>query len=352
MGVVKRREGFFAAVIFGMLMGLLALSACADSHAAYSSSPVPPAVTSTALRPTVEQAQVELYLYGVQAEETLAAVRALQTATAVAGRATATAMAWQATATTQAAQATATARAWEATATAQAARATATTRAQAVQATATARVGWATATADAILWQQAATATRSAWEVQATSTAVAAAAIATAQAAQAEQARLEAERARLVYPVRAYGPWVVLAVTVILLTWGGYLAFPALAARLRAVPRDRRGDAPVLLLPKPGGGIVVVDPDRSFGPATVIDTEVTQPQLVPPEYQDRTTARDQAVDLVTRGLPGERRKRRWTPTALLNPGRQRPPVVRVVPPEAVKPWLEEVEHKVLEAGNE
>jgi len=349
---VKQRKGFFAAVIFGMLMGLLVLSACADSRTAYSSSLVPPAVTSTALRPTVEQAQVELYLHGVQAEETLAAVRALQTATAVAGHATATAMAWNATATAQAVSATATAQAWEATATAQAAQATATARAHAVQATATARSARATATADAILWQQAATATRSAWEVQATSTAVAAAAIATAQAARAEQARLEAERARLVYPVRAYGPWLILAVAVILLAWGGYLAFPALATRLRAVPRDQRGDAPVLLLPKPGGGVVVLDPDRSFGPAVVIDGEVTQPQLAPPEYQDRTTARDQAVDLVTRGLPGQRRRRRRASTPLLNPGRQRPPVVRVVPPEAVKPWLEEVEPKVLEAGDE
>ena len=136
-----------------------------------------------------------------------------------------------------------------------------------------------------------------------------------------------------------------------LLAWGGYLAFPALAARLRAVPRDARGDAPVLILPKPGG-FVVVDPDRSFGPATVIDSEVTQPSLAPPEYQDRTTARDQAVDLLTRGLPGEmRQRRRRAPTALVNPSR-RPPAVRVVPPEAVKSWLEEVEPKILDAGNE
>ncbi len=341
---------FAGAVI--VILGGLALSACASTSSAPSAHVVPPAVTSASLRPTVEQAQVELYLQGVQAQETLEAVRALQTATAVAGQATATAMAWQATATAQAVGATATAQAWEATATAQAVQATATAHAQAVRATATAQAGWATATADAILWQQAATATRSAWEVQATSTAVAAAAIATAQAAQAEQARLEAERARLVYPVRAYGPWAILAVAVIMLAWGGYLAFPALAARLRAVPRDRRGDAPVFLLPKPGGGVVVVDPDRSFGPATVIDGEVTQPALAPPEYQERTTARDQAVDLVTRGLPGEKRRRRRTPVGLLGPGSRRPPVVRVVPPEEVRQWLEEVEPKVLEAGNE
>ena len=337
-----RRTALFAVIACGTLVALLVLSACTETYT--YSPPAPPAVTSTVLRPTVEQAQVELYLHGVQAEETLAAVRALQTATAVAGQATATAMAWQATVTAQAAQATATAQAWEATATAQAARATATAHTQAVQATATAQAGWATATADAILWQQAATATRSAWEVQATSTAVAAAAVATAQAARAEQARLEAERARLVYPVRAYGPWVLLFTAFALLIWGGYRFIRAGEVRVRAIPRDERGDARTIVTPR----WKIVKPDRMFYP--VLDPEA--PLLPPPEYQDHTTARDQAVDLVTRGLPGQRRRRRRLPASILRPGPAAPPVIRVVPPEEVRPWLEEVEPKVLEAGNE
>jgi len=286
-----RSKGLFAVVVGAALAVLLALSACADSHTAHSAAPIPPAVTSTALRPTVEQAQVELYLHGVQAEETLAAVRALQTATAVAGRATATAMAWQATATAQAIQATATARAWEATATA-----------QAVQATATARAASATATMDAILGSQAATATRAAWEMTATPAAAAVAAVATARAAQAEQARLEAERARLVYPVQAYGPWVVLAVVLALVAWGGYLLIRAGEARLRAIPRDARGDAPIIITPR----WKVVEVDRMF--YSVLDPE--NPLLPPPEQQEGVTARDQAVDLVTRGLPPGKRPAR------------------------------------------
>ena len=321
------RKSFFATVFAAMAV-LLALSACADTYTVHSAAPIPPVVTSTALQPTVEQAQVELYLHGVQAEETLAAVRALQTATAVAGQATATAMAWQATATAQAVGATATAQAWEATATAQAGQATATAHAQAVQATATAAADQATATAQAILWQQAATATRSAWEVEATSTAVAAAAIATAQAARAEQARLEAERARLVYPVRAYGPWALLFVAFALLVWGGLRVVPALEARLRAIPRDARGDAPIFLI-----NGKVVDPDRNLYP--VLD--LRNPLLPAPEQQEPVTARDQAVDLVTRGLPSGRRPSRSRaqtarrmmarPYRILRPGQPLPPLL-------------------------
>ena len=258
-----------------VLLVLVLLAVSCDSGTPASGGPVPPAVTSTLLRPTVEQGAVDLYLSSIRAQETLEAARALQTATAVAGNATATRAAWDAAATRTAWEATATATAWA-----------------------------ATATADAVAWSQAATATRSAWEVNATATAVYAAAVATAQAAQAEQARLEAERARLTYPVRAYGPWVLLLTAFGLLVWAGYRMTKAAEARVRAVPRDARGDAPILVLPRPGGGIVVMDPDRSFGPATVVDREVEQPPLAPPEYQAGVVARDQAVDLVSRGLPG------------------------------------------------
>ncbi|HHS96650.1 MAG TPA: hypothetical protein ENK08_01925 [Chloroflexi bacterium] len=322
------RKRAFAASVAVVTLTLLLLSACADSYTVHSAAPIPPVVTSTVLRPTVEHAQVELYLHGVQAEETLAAVRALQTATAVAGQATATAMAWEATATAQAVHTTATARVWEATATAQAVQATATAHAQAVRATATAAASQATATAQAILWQQAATATRSAWEVEATSTAVAAAAIATAQAARAEQARLEAERARLVYPVRAYGPWALLFVAFALLVWGGLRVVPALEARLRAIPRDARGDAPIFLI-----NGKVVDPDRNLYP--VLD--LRNPLLPAPEQQEPVTARDQAVDLVTRGLPPGKRSARSRvqaarrmmsrPYRVLRPGQPLPPLL-------------------------
>ncbi len=311
--------------VTGVVLALLAASCATPQAAPYGPvGPVPPAVTSTLLRPTVEQGAVDLYLSSIRAQETLEAARALQTATAVAGNATATRMAWDAAATRTAWEAAATATAWAATATAASHQATATAQAQAAAATATATAWAATATADAVAWSQAATATRSAWEVDATATAVYAAAVATAQAAQAEQARLEAERARLTYPVRAYGPWVLLLTAFGLLVWAGYRMTKAAEARVRAVPRDARGDAPILVLPRPGGGVVVMDPDRSFGPATVVDREVDQPPLAPPEYQAQVVARDQAVDLVSRGLPG--------PSAGRTPARARLQAVRQITP--------------------
>ncbi len=280
------RGGISFVAVVALIVGLLVLSACDTAPASYSARPLPPVVTSTALQPTVEHAQVELYLQGVKAQETLEAVRALQTATAVSGQATATAWAWQATATAASGQATATA------------------QARAAEATATARADFATATANAVAWQQAATATRAAWESQATATRTAYNAIATAQAAGAERARLEAERARLTYPVRAYGPWVFLVVSFALLIWGGRRVILAIEMRLRAIPRDARGDAPVLVLPRPGGGARIIDADRSFWPVIEADQEVRSPELAPPEYQAQVTARDQAVDLVSRGITG------------------------------------------------
>ena len=287
--------------VTGVVLALLAVSCATSTPTPYG--PVPP-VTSTMLQQTVERGAVDLYLSGIQAQETLQAIHAMETATAVAGRSTATAQAQAIAATRAAWEAEATRTAWVATATAASHQATSTSQAQAVAATATATAWAATATADAIAWGQAATATRSAWEVDATTTAVYAAAVATAQAAQAEQARLEAERARLTYPVRAYGPWVLLFTAFILLIWAGYRMTKAAETRARAVPRDARGDAPILVLPLQGGGETVIDPDRSFGPALEVRGEVSQPQLAPPEYQAAITARDQAVDLVSRGLPG------------------------------------------------
>ena len=77
--------------VAGVVLALLAASCAPPASTPYG--PVPPAVTSTLLRPTVEQGAVDLYLSSIRAQETLEAARALQTATAVAGNATATRMA-------------------------------------------------------------------------------------------------------------------------------------------------------------------------------------------------------------------------------------------------------------------
>lgn len=295
---------------------LLAVSCESSTPASYSYGPVPPAVTSTHLRPTVEAMEVERYAQAIQAERaksaaeaTLAVFWAQETAQAQerAAAATATRTAWEA-------QSTATA--WAATATAASHQATATAQAQSAAATATATSWAATATADAIAWAQAATATRAAWEIGATATRTTYEAVATAQAAQAEKARLEAERARLTYPVKAYGPWVLLAVAFALLVWAGYRLTLAGERRLRAIPRDARGDAPILstLTRK---GETITDPDLMLYPVLEIRPNgVSQPQLAPAEYQAQVKARDQAVDLMSRGLPGQaaaRSKRRLPP---------------------------------------
>ncbi|MDR7427974.1 MAG: hypothetical protein QN160_09970 [Armatimonadota bacterium] len=308
---------------------LLLLTASCGSGSADPYVPRPPAV-STAYQATVEQGAVELYLSGIKAEATLQRVRALETATAVAARATAIAQAQAVMATRSAWELQATRTAWEASTTA----------------TAQARV--ATATAETAAWIQAATATRAAWEIQATSTAVHASTLATAEAARAEQAHLEAERERLTYPLRAYGPWVMGFTIFALMAWAARRLTRAAENRIRAIPRDPRGDAPILVLPMRGGGEVVVDPDRSFGPALEIRGGVTQPQLAPPEYQAAVTARDQAVDLINRGLPGQAPRRRRLPGGLPGLVPPSPAIVRVVPPEQIHPWLEEVEAKMLE----
>ncbi len=300
--------------VAGVVLALLAVSCATSTPTPYG--PVPPVVTSTLLRPTVEALGVEEYAQAIQAEmakreaeATLAVFWSQQTIVARDLTSTASARFWGATVTQQAKNDTATA-------TARAESATATARAEATRAmeTATARAEFTTATAQVEATRAVQTA--QAWDITRTASYSALSMQLTAQAAQAEQARLAAERARLTYPVRAYGPWVLLLTAFGLLVWAGYRMTKAAEARVRAVPRDARGDAPILVLPRPGGGIVVMDPDRSFGPATVVDREVEQPPLAPPEYQAGVVARDQAVDLVSRGLPGQgasRSRRRLPP---------------------------------------
>jgi hypothetical protein len=165
------------------------------------------------------------------------------------------------------------------------------------------------------------------------------------------QAQLETRRQEIVYPVKAYGPWVILFVLIAVAAWAGYRLVRAYEIRLRAVPRDDRGDAPVLVLQQ-GPRLIAYDPDRAVGPATVFDVDVHQPQLVDREAQERTTARDQAIDLTSRGLPrrqkrgvSQARGRRMFQRAGSTPASQG--LVRVVPPAAVRPWLQEVRPQAL-----
>jgi chemotaxis protein histidine kinase CheA len=303
------------------LLGALALLllACAETTLTPQTPPAVPVVTSAALQPTLEQAQVDLYLDEITAQRrqrdaqaTLEHLYALQTATAVAQAGTATAQSQQSTATATAQQATATHQVWQVTLEAAYAQGTATAAAAAT-ATAYAReLANATATAEANRAALAAHQTATAWQSTRTVAEADYAATATVRSEQLERARLETRHAALVYPLRTYGLWVLGVLAAALLLWGGYRLLGVLELRLQAVQRDARGDAPLIPVRLPGGGLVWYDPDRSFGPAVVVDAagQVTQPALPPPELQAPVTARDQALDLAHRGLPRPQASRR------------------------------------------
>lgn len=351
------------------LMFLLSLLLSCTETAGYPAGMAPtPTMLWTGL--PSDDARVELYAQQILAQQeqqainaTLAAVYAQQTATAEAIAATATARAWDATATVEAQRATATAVAWRTTTEAAYAYATATAQAQQIQATATAAAyivqttataqvaGTATARAD----QAArATATVEAIYFQATTTAVAAQQ-ASETAMRAEQIRREqlaTQREEIVYPVRAYGPWVILAAVVLLILWGGYGVIKAYTLRLRVIQRDERGDAPLILLEQ-RRAIGLFDSDKGFWPALVFgrDGQVQQPQLAPPELQERVTMRDQTIDAVTRGLPGNATRRPAGRRAAQIIAQQPPPAitgpVQIVEPQQVRGWLRDVTPQAL-----
>ncbi|GAB4416610.1 MAG: hypothetical protein Kow002_02490 [Anaerolineales bacterium] len=294
---------------------------------------------------------------GVQARATLEFVQAVQTSTAQALYAAE----WQATVQAGATQdaiqavyvaaqateeniraaaaATQTQQVWNATATADSSQATAT----------------AAANATAVSWSS--TATQAAWNNQATAEVASVQALQTAQAAQADMARMAAERQRTINKIQAAAPWVILAIAVPLVAYLAWIWGNTEALRRRAIPRDPRGDAPILILDAHGRRNVI-DPDLFFGAAVSIgkNGQPEAPLLAAPELQSQVKARDQAVDLVSRGLPGQPPRRRALP-ALTQPTSN--PLlgnIRVVEPDEVKDWISDVlpriQQKALQEGED
>jgi len=292
---------------------------------------------------------------GVQARATLEFVQALQTSTAQALYAAE----WQATAQAAATQdalqadyvaaqatdesiraaaaATQTQQVWSATATADSNRATAT----------------AAANATAVSWSS--TATQSAWNNRATAEVASVQALQTAQAAQADMARMAAERQRTINKIQAAAPWVILAIAVPMVAYLAWIWGNTEALRRRAIPRDPRGDAPILILDDHGRRHVI-DPDLFFGAVVSIDRtgQPEAPLLAAPELQSQLKARDQAVDLVSRGLPNQAPRRRSLPALT-----QTQPTlanVKVVEPDEVKDWISDVlpriQQKALQEGED
>ncbi|MBC8333176.1 MAG: type IV secretion system DNA-binding domain-containing protein [Anaerolineae bacterium] len=92
-------------------------------------------------------------------------------------------------------------------------------------------------------------------------------------------------------------------VVLLLLIVGGVAAYrrlmPVLELRLRTIPRGAH-DAPLLVLPH-----LLIDPDRNFGPALLIDKDGAATTGLAPDLllQERVTARDQAIDLARMAQP-------------------------------------------------
>ncbi len=206
-------------------------------------------------------------------------------------QATAMAISVQMTAQAMAIQATAEQRSYEATATADALnrQATATAEARSYEATATAQYK-----------ADVATATRQAWEGRQTATSESVQA--TAGAYQATATRAAEEREIVLGYGRDYG--IPLALVSIACGAGALVVYGLREYKKRPMihPRNFLGDAEPMAVPVEGGGYTFVDLDRQPGPVLQIlpSGKVIAPQLRNEGQEERTTARDQAVDAMTR----------------------------------------------------
>jgi len=196
-----------------------------------------------------------------------------------------------------------------------------------VDQTATAGSGTATQQArDAVATQRAA-------DITATVDAAAASAQATALHGQAVSVELAIERERMMNKVQATAPWaalgIILAVLIVIaLRW----------SKVRPIQRDSRGDAPLLII---DGS--VYDADRN--PYPLLDLsgkKASIPALTATEIQSATTARDQMIDLATRGIQGQanpQHKALAQKTAAQNILPAPPSPIQVISPEQARPLL-------------
>jgi hypothetical protein len=179
---------------------------------------------------------------------------------------------------------------------------------QAVQIQSTERAWNATSTADSIQSTTVAESTASAvaqqaiWtqhamDITATADVASVQAFATKQYSIARTEELSLERKELMNNVVAITPWSMLVTTFVFLA-----IFFKRWTRVRIIQRDARGDAPLLLDVMDG---VAYDADRhptSTGGLQREDIKLL-PQFSASDHT-QTTARDQMVDIATRGLPG------------------------------------------------
>jgi hypothetical protein len=285
-----------------LLLPLVLLSACATLPA-----PAPTPI------PTATPDVYQLALGNIQAQSTLEAMQA--TSQAISANLTASAYS-----PTRDAAGTATERAWTM---------TGWTATASVEQTATAASGTATQQT----WQAAST--QRAVDITATVDAAAADAQATALHGQAVSVELAIERERMMNKVQAAAPWGALGIAFVFLL---IVAFRW--SKVRPVQRDARGDAPLLVIDGK-----VYDADRN--PYPLLDLSGTRPQipaLTAPEMQSATTARDQMIDLATRGSQGQTNPQRKALAQKMAAQHILPPPVqiKVLPPEQARPLLGDV----------
>lgn len=221
-------------------------------------------------------------------------------------QATSQALAVAATSQALAIEATSAARSFEATAMADALNraATATAEARSLAATAVAGARYAAATATAQYKADVATATSQAWEEKVTATAEHVQA--TAGAAHATMTRQAEKREEVLGYGRDYGiPFVLLVLGIGMLVLVVY-GLRWQARRPVVYSRNVLGDAEPMAVPREGGGFTFVDLDRQPGPVLSVlrDGRVEAPLLRSAGQEERTTARDQLVDGMTRPRVG------------------------------------------------
>ncbi len=226
----------------------------------------------------------------------------------------------------------ATMRALKSTETARAARATA--QAQATADMQAALAAHATATAQAVRYAV----TQQAITLRGTATAQVLHAQGTALAAQAERVTLEVEQQKRMAFVWGITKWLLV------ILFAGIIVF--ILYRLATFRVIHRPNGKVLVVL----GGVVYDPDRNPTPVFAKTKELT----VSDDMQAATTARDQAVALAA-ALKDKSANAGQVAAQAMQAGASEPaPDVRieVLPPQHVRPWLDEVEGQLaLEGGN-
>ena len=293
------------AAVFLIIVFILVLAACSapiqNGAAPYPSASATPDTYT-------------LSLANLQAQSTLEAMRA----TSQAIEAGLTATAYQPT--NEAIQ-TATAQAWLM---------TSWTATASVGQTATAASG--TATGQSVQ----ATGTQQKLDITATLDVAAASAQVTALHGQAVSVELAVERERAMNNIWAVTPWAALVLVLIV-----FSVVALRRSRVRPIFRDPRGDAPLLIVDGK-----IYDADRN--PQPLLDLSGKKPvipALTDPALQAATTARDQMIDLATRGETGapEQGRRQGLAKRMadhgLPPGQ---PDISVISAEASRPLLRDV----------